>query len=384
MAWHVGLFTMHIQARETDQRTRLRDLGITVGQYAPGPFNAITDVNGVLVGHSTIIRGEGLLIPGKGPIRTGVTAVIPHGGDLWREKVPAAAFVINGNGEVTGLHWVNEAGALEVPILLTNTMNVGRVSDACIAWMIRKYPDLGITDDVVLPVVGECDDSFLNDAQARAVGESEVVQALDSARSGPVPEGAVGAGAGMMAFDFKGGIGTASRVLSKEEGGFTVGALVNANFGARKDLMVDGIPVGRWIPDLQPRGQNDGSVIIIIGTDAPLDSRQCLRLAKRAVVGLARTGSTVRHSSGDFAIVFSTAYRIPHYPKELFYDVRLLSDGHITPLFEATEEAVEEAVLNAVCMAQTTVGRDGNTAYALPLDRLKRIVLSQRKALFRQ
>jgi D-aminopeptidase len=266
-----------------------------------------------------------------------------------------------------------------VPILLTNTMNVGRVSDAVVTWMIRKYPDLGVTDDVVLPVVGECDDSFLNDAQARAVGEPEVLQALDSASSGAVAEGAVGAGTGMTAFEFKGGIGTSSRVLAKEEGGFTVGALVNANFGAREDLRVDGVPVGLKIPDLRPRDRNDGSIIIVIATDAPLDSRQCMRLAKRAMVGLAYTGSTVRHSSGDFAIAFSTAYRIPHYPKELFYDVTLLSDGHITPLFEATEEAVEEAILNALCMAQTTVGRDGNTAYAIPLDRLRSLVLSQRE-----
>ncbi len=355
-------------------RARLRDLGITIGRYAPGPLNAITDVVGVLVGHATIVRGDGALVPGHGPVRTGVTAVLPHGGDLWNQKVPAAAFVMNGNGEVTGLHWVNESGALEVPILLTNTMNVGRVSDAAVAWMIRKYPDLGIGDDVVLPVVGECDDSFLNDAQARAVGEAEVFSALDTAHSGPVAEGAVGAGTGMMAFEFKGGIGTASRVLSKEQGGFTVGALVNANFGTREDLRVAGIPVGEKIRDLMPKDMNDGSIVIVVATDAPIDSRQCMRLARRAIVGLAYTGATVRHTSGDFAVVFSTASRIPHYPKELLYSVTLLSDGHITPLFEATEEAVQEAILNAICMARTTVGRDGNTAYAIPLDRLRQVV----------
>lgn len=373
-----ALATFCPATRADEPRARLRELGITIGRYSPGPLDSITDVKGVLVGQTTIVRGEGKLVPGHGPIRTGVTAIVPHGGDLWREKVPAGVFVMNGNGEVTGTHWLNEAGALEVPILLTNTMNVGRVSDAAAAWMIRKYPDLGIGDDVVLPVVGECDDSFLNDAQARAVGEADVFSALDSAKGGLVEEGTVGAGTGMVAFEFKGGIGTASRLLPKEDGGFTVGALVNANFGARGDLRVDGVPVGRMITDQMPSERGDGSIIIVVATDAPLDSRQCQRIARRAIVGLAHTGSTVRHTSGDFAIAFSTAYRIPHYPKELFYTVTLLSDGHITPLFEATEDAVEEAILNALCMARTTVGRDGNTAHAIPLDRLRSLVLSKR------
>lgn len=362
-------------AKDDASRQRLRELGIVIGHMKPGPVNAITDVRGVLVGHATLIEGEGALVRGSGPIRTGVTAILPHGGDLWRQKVPAGVFAMNGNGEVTGTHWIAESGALEVPILLTNTMNVGRVSDAAVAWMIRKYPGLGVDDDVVLPVVGECDDSFLNDAQARAVGVNEVFQALDGARGGPVEEGAVGAGTGMTCFDFKGGIGTSSRVLEAEDGGYTVGALVNANFGTREEMVVAGVPVGRQIKDLLPIEHNDGSIIIVVATDAPLDARQCQRLARRAMVGLARTGSSVRHSSGDFAIAFSTANRIPHYPEDPLFTMTLLSDGHITPLFEGVEEAVEEAVLNAVCKARTIVGRDGNTAFALPLDRLRSIVL---------
>ncbi len=369
-------------ARSGDgERRRVRDLGIVVGRMAPGRLNAITDVKGVRVGHVTLVRGEGRLQPGKGPARTGVTAILPHGGDLWREKVPAATWVINGTGEVTGSIWINTQGALEVPILLTNTMNIGRVMDGVVAYMLKRYPDIGIGDDVVAPTVAECDDSTLNDTRGLHVSVEDTVRAIESAREGPVAEGAVGAGTGMMAFDFKGGIGTASRGLPPDKGGWTVGVLVNDNMGEdRENLLVAGVPVGREVTDLRPiedggaTGHGDGSIIIVVATDAPLDHLKLQRLASKAALGLARTGATSRHSSGDIVIAFSTGNRVPHYPKPLTYTMTVVADQHLTPIFQAAEEATEEAVLNSLTMATTTVGRDGNTAYALPLDRLVAIM----------
>lgn len=354
-------------------RARLRDLGIAVGVRTPGPLNAITDVAGVKVGHATIVKGRGKLVPGKGPARTGVTAVLPHGGDLWKEKVPAGLFVLNGNGELTGAHWIETQGALEVPILLTNTMNTGRVADGVIDYMVKKHPKIGIADDVVIPVVAECDDSTLNDAQGRHAKAADAVRAIEGAAGGPVAEGAVGAGTGMIAYEFKAGIGTASRVLSKEEGGYVVGALVNANMGRREELTVAGVPVGREIPEL-PIKASEGSIIAVIATDAPLDALKLKRLAARGSLGLARTGATARHGSGDLFLAFSTGNRIPHYPKDFPYSLAVVDDNHLNPLFEAAAEAVEEAILNALTAAKTTEGRDGNTAYALPLDRLRAVL----------
>ena len=352
-------------------RQRLRDLGIVVGTLPPGPLNAITDVAGVKVGHVTLVRGDGKLVPGKGPVRTGVTAILPHGGDLWREKVPAATWVLNGTGEMTGSIWINTQGALEVPILLTNTMNVGRVMDGVVAYMLKRYPDIGIGDDVVAPTVAECDDSTLNDARGRHVSIEDTVRAIESAKDGPVEEGAVGAGTGMIAYQFKAGIGTASRRLAAGDGGWTVGVLVNANLGRRADLRVAGVPVGRAITDLMPRHATDGSIIIVVATDAPLDHLKLQRLAARAGVGLARTGTFVNHGSGDIVIAFSTGNRVPHYPKAPTFTLTVVPDNHLDPIFKACAEATEEAILNALTMAKTTVGRDGNTAYALPLDRLR-------------
>ena len=352
-------------------RQRLRDLGIIVGTLSPGPLNAITDVAGVRVGQVTIVRGDGKLVPGKGPARTGVTAILPHGGDLWREKVPAATWVLNGTGEMTGSIWINTQGALEVPILLTNTMNIGRVMDGVVAYMLKRYPDIGIDDDVVAPTVAECDDSTLNDARGLHVSVEDTVLALESAREGPVEEGAVGAGTGMIAYQFKGGIGTSSRRLSAADGGYTVGVLVNANVGRRADLMVAGVPVGRSITDLMPTQATDGSIIIVVATDAPLDHLKCQRLAARAGAGLALTGTFLNHGSGDIVIAFSTGNRVPHYPKAPTTTLRIVPDNHLDPIFRACAEATEEAILNALTMAKTTVGRDGNTAYALPLDRLR-------------
>lgn len=366
-------------AEQEQKRSRLRDLGIVLGQYQPGPLNAITDVAGVKVGHRTLISGEGPLKPGEGPIRTGVTVIVPRD-DVWHNKVPAGAFVLNGTGEMTGLAWVAESGFLEYPIALTNTLNVPRVANGVMSWMIKQYPEIGVTDDTLTPVVAECDDSRLNDSQGRHVSEQDVINALDSASSGPVREGTVGAGTGMVSYGFKGGIGTSSRKLSEKEGGYMVGVLVNANHGRRPELVVNGVPVGqRYDPPSQVSqpllegspGQSEGSIIIVIATDAPLDSRQLTRLAKRAAIGLARTGSTVRHSSGDFILAFSTANIIPHYPKEPTYQLTYLVDTHLNPLISTTVEATEEAILNALTMATTVTGRDGRRAEALDLERLK-------------
>ena len=359
---------------KTEERKRIRDLGISIGTLTPGPLNAITDVDGVRVGHVTLNRGEGKLEPGKGPVLTGVTAILPHGGDLWNEKVPAATYVLNGTGEMTGSIWIETQGALEVPILLTNTMNVGRVMDGVVAYMMKRYPDIGIGDDVVAPTVAECDDSTLNDARGIHVSIEDTIRAIENAQGGAVAEGAVGAGTGMMAFGFKGGIGTSSRVLSEADGGYTVGVLVNSNMDTRKNLRVDGVPVGREIGDGQPTRSQDGSIVIVIATDAPLDHLKLKRLASKASLGLARTGAISRHGSGDLFIAFSTANRVPHYPKERTYTMRVVADAHLNPIFEATQDATEEAILNALTMATTTVGRDGNTAHAIPLDQLVAIM----------
>jgi D-aminopeptidase len=376
-----------------EPRVRVRDLGISIGHYQPGPLNAITDVGGVKIGHVTLIRGEGALTPGQGPVRTGVTVIIPRD-DVWRRKVPAGSFVLNGTGEMTGLAWVAESGFLEYPIALTSTLNVPRVANGVMTWMIRQYPDIGIADDTLTPVVGECDDSRLNDSQGRHVSEEDVIRALDSAQSGTVAEGTVGAGTGMVSYGFKGGIGTASRRLPDSEGGYTVGVLVNANHGRRLELVIDGVPVGRLYDQqsfsLQgpvlaqggsetasvavPRSEHEGSIMVTIATDAPLDGRQLTRLAKRAALGLARTGSTARHGSGDFMLAFSTGNVIPHYPSVPTYSMTHLADTHLNPILSATVEATEEAILNALTMATSIEGRDRHRIEAISLARLRALL----------
>lgn len=366
------------QDEPAETRRRARELGIVIGTLPPGPHNAITDVAGVRVGHVTLHSGEGKLEPGVGPVRTGVTAILPHGGDVWNEKVPAATWVLNGTGEMTGSIWVDTQGALEVPILLTNTMNVGRVMDGVVAYMLKRYPDIGVDDDVVAPVVAECDDSTLNDARGIHVSIEDTVRAIEEAKDGPVAEGAVGAGAGMIAFGFKGGIGTASRVLPEAQGGYTVGVLLNANMhgGSPRHLLVDGVPVGRELAAEAPPATRDGSIIVVVATDAPLDHLKLRRLASKVALGLARTGATSQHGSGDIFLAFSTGNRVPHYPRELTYPMRVVANTHLDPLFEAAQEATEEAILNALTTATTTVGRDGHTARALPLERLVAILQS--------
>jgi D-aminopeptidase len=364
-----------------EPRLRARDVGIIIGRYQPGPHNAITDVAGVTVGHTTLIRGDGPLRPGEGPVRTGVTVVIPRD-DVWHKKVPAGAFVLNGTGEMTGLAWVAESGFLEYPIALTNTLNVPRVANGVMSWMIHRYPEIGISDDTLTPIVAECDDGRLNDIQGRHVSEQDVIKALDEAVGGPVAEGSVGAGTGMVSYGFKGGIGTSSRRLPEAEGGYTVGVLVNANHGRRPELIVGGVPVGRLYESGGPAaaaplpGQSEGSIIVVVATDAPLDARQLTRLAKRAALGLARTGSTARHGSGDFMLAFSTGNTIPHYPEARTFMLTHLADTHLNPLIAATVEATEEAVLNALTTATTVVGRDGRIAEAISLSRLRSLLKS--------
>lgn len=374
-------------------RIRARDLGVNLGHLEPGPLNAITDVSGVRVGQVTLMRGEGALIPGEGPVRTGVTVIVPRD-DVWHKKVPAGAFVLNGTGEMTGLAWVSESGFLEYPIALTNTLNVPRVANGVISWMLRQNPGIGITDDTLTPVVAECDDGRLNDIQGRHVSEADVMRALDDATSGPVAEGSVGAGTGMISYGFKGGIGTASRRLAAADGGYTVGVLVNANHGRRPELTMGGVPVGRQYDAAGPRsghageeppqqlqsgrdgtsGNAEGSIIVIIATDAPLDSRQLTRLGKRAALGLARTGSTARHGSGDFMLAFSTGNVIPHYPTEPTFSLLHLADTHLNSMITATVEATEEAILNALTGATTVTGRDGFRAEAISLPRLRTLL----------
>ncbi len=398
-----------------EPRRRARELGITVGRYQPGPNNAITDVAGVKVGQVTVVRGDGALKPGEGPVRTGVTVVIPRD-DVWHKKVPAGSFVLNGTGEMTGLAWVAESGFLEYPVALTNTLNVPRVANGVMSWMIKRYPGIGISDDTLTPVVAECDDSRLNDSQGRHVSETDVLAALDGAAGGPVAEGSVGAGTGMVSYGFKGGIGTSSRRLPDEEGGYTVGVLVNANHGRREELVVAGVPVGKLyeregaplgsarpgrltdspasadvthvipriadpaptqpnrLTGILPESDHEGSIIIIIATDAPVDARQLGRLAKRAALGLARTGSTARHGSGDFMLAFSTGNTVPHYPKDRTFSMTHLADTHLNPLLSATVEATEEAVLNALTMATTMVGRDGRRVEAISLSKLRTLL----------
>ena len=364
-------------------RVRAREAGIVIGELPTGPHNAISDVTGVRVGHTTLISGEGPLRPGIGPVRTGVTVILPHGENVYRSKVSAAVHTINGYGKVFGFEQVRELGALESPIALTNTLNVGLVADALVQNAIRQNPDIGIMTSSVNVMVGETNDGYLNDLQGRHVHAEHVFAALAAAASGPVVEGAVGSGTGTMCFGWKGGIGTASRVLPIELGGFTLGALVQSNFGTARDLVIAGVPIGQMLRpprNLDARhaarhsgmtAQDDkGSIMIVLATDAPLDSRQLHRLCVRAGAGLARVGSHYGHGSGDFVLAFSTAYRIAHEPIGLVADRRLVIDEAkvLEGLFRAVVESVEEAIVNSLFGAETMVGRDGHTAWALPLD----------------
>jgi D-aminopeptidase len=377
-------------------RPRARDCGIVIGSLAIGPLNAITDVPGVKVGHSTIVEGEGPLAPGVGPIRTGVTAIWPHAGDLFHEKVAAWVEVFNGFGEVTNAAQVYEMGVIEGPILITNTVNVSRVADYAIDWAFAHYPHMGITDWGISPVVTETSDMYLNDIRGRHVTREHVFAAIDGASGGPVEEGSVGGGTGMTCLGFKGGIGTASRLIEIGEQRFTLGVLVQSNFGRKGDLRIDGAPVGRellpWLDEADrkhtaPRStpsadadsnsnSHSNSIIIVVATDAPLTVRQLRRLSRRATFGLARVGSMGGTTSGDFVIAFSNANRVVHAPTSAVAEWRAIAEAAtpdhpgfppISSFFVAAVEATEEAVLNSMFKSPTMVGRDDHVRHGLPI-----------------
>ena len=366
--------------------TRASDLGITIGLLPSGPTGSIVDVPGVGVGHATVWRDEPAPPEGRGVARTGVT-VVDLGGNLFRSPVPAGGAVLNGAGECTGFLAAGEWGLAETPVFLTSTMQLGRVYDAACELLIAEDPGIG-TDDVIIPIVAECDDSFLSDARRMQVTAVDVDTALVSARAsagGPAPpEGAVGAGTGMSCLGFKGGIGSASRVSPS---GHIVGVLLLSNFGSRERLTVDGVPVGRLLgppegrPEASPRPA--GSCIVVVVTDAPLDSAACARLARRAGLGLARTGSTGHHGSGEIFLAMATGLRGPRSPVPT---PGALGDGRPVPLtgqaldpfFDAVVEATEEAVLNSLLAATTVAGRDGNTSYGLPAERVAELLRARR------
>jgi len=350
----------------TPGRPRLRDLGIHPGILSPGPFDAITDVAGVTVGHRTLVRGD--------TVRTGVTAILPHAGNLFQSKAPAGVFVGNGFGKAAGFLQVRELGVIETPIVLTNTLAVGTAVDAVVGWTLKQPGNEQVRS--VNAMVGETNDGWLNDIRGRHVTGADVVAAIASATGGPVAEGSVGAGTGTRALGFKGGIGTASRRLPETLGGYTVGALVQSNFGGI--LTIDGAPVGRLLggypfEETLKEASRDGSCMVVLATDAPLSARNLERLARRAVLGLARTGSFMSNGSGDFAIAFSTANLRPYRPDRPVLAVEDLDDGALDPLFLAAVESVEEAVYNSLLKATTVKGIDGHTAEAIPVEALKEV-----------
>jgi D-aminopeptidase len=362
-----------------EPRGRARDLGVLLGRYEPGKWNAITDVEGVRVGHSTILRGAaGPLRPGKGPVRTGVTAILPGEANVFDQRVVGGGFILNGAGEVSGMTQLLEWGLIETPIFLTNTLSVGAVSDGAVKWMIERNPGIGAEHDVIIPLVGECDDSWLNDVAGRHVHEEHVAEALSTAASGPVPEGNVGGGTGMITCDFKAGIGTASRKLPVALGGYTIGVLVMSNFGVMRQLRVGGLPVGEVLEqrygELPRRSKNYGSIIAVVATDAPLTTHQLNRVAKRAALGIGRVGSTAMHGSGEIILAFSTANQVPRESRKMVYRMKVLLDQRLDPLYEAVIEATEEAILNALCMAGPLDGANGNVCRALPLAEVKELV----------
>ena len=352
--------------------SRIRDLGIEPGIFAPGPLNALTDVEGVQVGHRTLVEGDS--------VRTGVTAILPHGGDLFRRKVPAAVHVGNGFGKAAGFLQVQELGTIETPIVLTNTLDVGTAVEALVDWTLDQPGHDDISS--VNAVVGETNDGYLNDIRGQHVSNHDVGAAIEDASSGTVEEGSVGAGTGTSALGWKGGIGTSSRVVPDEVGGYTVGALVQANYGGI--LRIDGVPVGEKLGryDFQsvveeegpeaPGPDDAGSCMIVLATNAPISPRNLERMAKRAMLGLARTGSYASNGSGDFVIAFSTQNK--RTGEQAPRPDSLLPNSQMSPLFLSTVEAVEEAVYNALTTATTVTGRDGHTQEALPLDRLRTIL----------
>ena len=366
-------------ARADEPRPRARAAGVVIGTMAPGPRNAITDVEGVGVGHATLVEGARL--------NTGVTAIVPHGGNLYRQRVPAAIVVGNGFGKLAGITQVQELGELETPILLTGTLSTWKVADATVDWLLRQPGMENVRS--INPVVGETNDGYLSDIRARPLTQELVEQALTTLSHGAVEEGSVGAGAGTVAFGWKGGIGTSSRKLASDDGGYTVGVLVQSNFGG--ELTIAGVPVWKVLPDpaayarsleTPPPSTGDGSIMMVVATDAPLDAAQLQRLGRRALLGLARTGSVMSNGSGDYVIAFSTARGNLRDPDAAVQPARSVAGEATTPLFQATVEATEEAIVNSLFRAHTVRGHRG-TAAELPLqpvlDALRRAQLQAPK-----
>jgi len=348
---------------------RARDLGVRIGRGAPGPRNAIIDVPGVRVGHHTVLEG-----PNGAPtaVRTGVTAVFPGPEDPWTAPVYAATHILNGYGELIGINTIREWGILETPIVLVSSQMIGAAFDATVRWIAARDPRAG---ESVMPVVTECDDSWLSAVLSRPISNGDVAAALDAASADAVEEGCVGAGTGMQCFDFKGGVGTSSRVLAD---GTTVGVLVLTNHGDRENLLIDGVRVGEAIEDLMPEEHREGSCVVLVATDAPLLPHQLRRVAERAGMGLARGGSHASNTSGEQFLAFSTANRIPR-GQPTFAPVAVADGARVggrllSAVFRVTVEATEEAVVNALVAARTTVGRDGNTLHALPVDRMQEVL----------
>ncbi len=358
-----------LQPQPQPSRARARQLGIRPGVLPPGRWNAITDVSGVRVGHFTLIAGS--------DVRTGATAILPHSGNLFQDKTPAGIAVGNGFGKLTGSTQIAEIGEIETPILLTNTLAVPRAMDAILDWTLIQTGNEEATS--INPVVGETNDSLLNDIRKRALTAEMIRAAIENAQSGPVAEGALGAGTGTVAFGWKGGIGTSSRRLPETLGGYTVGALVQSNFGGV--LQIAGLPVGQalgqyYLKDELGSAQADGSIMIVLATDAPLSDRNCTRLAWRGLTGLARTGASMSNGSGDYAVAFSVAESVRRTPVRRGEPAAFLElpNELMSPLFEAAIEAVEEAIYNSLCMAVTTTGYRGRTIEALPLDKVRELV----------
>jgi D-aminopeptidase len=360
------------QAAKFEREVRARDLGVPL-EGTPGPLDSITDVKGVEVGYRTLISGDGKLVVGKGPVRTGVTAVFPRGKNSV-DPVFAGWFTENGNGEMTGTTWVEESGFLYGPVMITNTHSVGVVRDSVIAWQLQHGPGLPLEDWWSLPVVAETWDGYLNDINGFHVQAADAAAAMRDAHSGPIAEGNVGGGTGMICFEFKGGTGTASRQLPEKLGGYTVGVLVQCNFGVRHLLRIAGTPVGYEITGHPVWGDDTGSIIVVVATDAPLLPSQMKRIAKRVTLGLGRLGSISGDGSGDIFIAFSTANPGAGLEQKKTVDLQMLPNSRMDALFEATVQATEEAVVNALVAATTMTGVDGHTVEALAHDRLREVL----------
>ena len=359
---------------DSKKRCRLRDLGMQIGEYQPGPLNFITDVPGVKVGHSTLIEGSGRRKPGNGPVRTGVTVIVPND-DIYNKKLISGGFILSGAGEVAGFTQVSEWGIIETPIALTNTLSVGRVSDSVIKWMAQKYPEIRELQEVIIPVVGECDDSFLNDAVGLHIKPQHVFSALDNASSEHLEEGGVGAGTGMICCDFKAGIGSSSRIIPMGGLTYTMGVLVLANFGVMEHLRMDGYPIGRVVANSQGlysrRVNNYGSIIAVIATDMPLTAMQMNRLCRRAALGIGRVGSYGAHGSGEIIVGFSTANVVPRIAPEPRVQFSMILDTFLDPAYKAVIEATEEAILNSLTSGVDMEGAGGNRVPAINLQLLK-------------